>query len=254
MDNRWKLILSPARDGFFHMALDEMLIGIARETGDTFLRFYSWKPPCVSIGMLQDTEGVDTQKILSFGYQIVRRPTGGRAVLHKDEITYSTIFPPGHPITTLSTIESYRLISRALIKGLISLGVPAELSRGKSGYEHNVSCFASTSRYEITLFGRKLVGSAQRRTHKALLQHGSILTDYDEKSWDSIKTGEVQPSTIKEALGYIPTFNEIANALAEGFKELFDVELEPVSDNSFLSQKLEKLIEKKRRFSTEIQQ
>ncbi|MCD6098130.1 lipoate--protein ligase family protein [bacterium] len=254
MGNRWKLILSPGRNGFFHMALDEMLIGIAEETGETFLRFYTWEPPCVSVGMFQDTAGLDIPKILSLGYQVVRRPTGGRAVLHKDEITYSIIFPPEHPITTLSTIESYRLISKALINGLISIGVPAQLSRGRSGYERNVSCFASTSRHEITLFGRKLVGSAQRRTHKTLLQHGSILTDYDKRAWKSIRAGKRYPSTIKEALGYIPPFEKTARALAKGFKELFDAELEPVSDTNFLSQKLKKLIEEKRKLFSEIQQ
>ena len=166
----------PARN----MAVDEALL---RLSAAPVLRLYGWKPATLSIGAHQEvSKTADAEYLSASGIALVRRPTGGRAVLHEeDEWTYSVTAPlQGHgagPFAGLSLLECYRTIAEALSEGLRGLGIEAQVVRGgvrEPPEERYAPCFSSPARYELLASGRKLVGSAQRRLPGAFLQHGSI--------------------------------------------------------------------------------
>ncbi len=160
--------------GIRNMAIDVALGVLSSELSDVILRFYTWEVPTLSLGKHQDTEDVDFEYLKRNGFDIVRRPSGGRAVLHWDELTYSVIVPKSHELARLSVLELYNVISKLLVDGLRSLDYPVEWSEGKKKSVSHV-CFQVPSTYEITLNGVKVVGSAQTRTQDYILQHGSIV-------------------------------------------------------------------------------
>lgn len=159
-----------------NMAVDDVLLDSARTGGGPILRTYGWQPPAVSVGYGQRIdEAINTQRCQHQGFDLVRRTTGGRAVLHFNELTYSFHCADGEGVAAHPLQESSRILGECLADGLRRFGVDASLERGTSPASGRVgACFASTSRWELTCGGRKLVGSAQRRTRGALLQHGSI--------------------------------------------------------------------------------
>jgi len=161
-------------NGVRNMAIDTALGVFSSELNDIILRFYTWEVPTLSLGKHQDVDDVDFEYLERNGFDIVRRPSGGRAVLHWDELTYSVIVPKGHELAKLSVLELYNTISKILVDGLRSLGYPVEWSEGKKKPVSHV-CFQVPSTYEITLNGVKVVGSAQTRTQDYILQHGSIV-------------------------------------------------------------------------------
>jgi lipoate-protein ligase A len=174
----------PAK-GSFNMAVDEAVLrSCARgETGPT-LRFYQWNPACLSLGYFQDAaREVNLEALPSQGVDLVRRITGGKAVLHDNELTYSVVIPekmlPG------SVLETYRLISQALVEGLRLMGIPADLAaleRGVTSRDprfRQAACFSAPSWFEILWEGKKLIGSAQNRKNGVILQHGSIPFKFD---------------------------------------------------------------------------
>lgn len=183
---KWRLILSTPARGSWNMAVDEAILeaagsGLAPPT----LRLYSWSPPCLSLGFRQPLADVDSEALLSRGWEIVRRPTGGRSILHTDELTYSVCGPFSEPRLAGSVIESYRRLSAALLDALHSLNIPAQTHPELSklvGAENNSPgggttgpvCFEVPSSYEITAKGKKLIGSAQSRKREGVLQHGSL--------------------------------------------------------------------------------
>ncbi len=184
----WRYIDSGSNIAAYNMAVDEELLARAQAGGKTpVLRFYGWDPPAVSLGMFQKIEGaVNIEACRSKGFDIVKRITGGRAVLHYKELTYCIIARTDNPLFPSEVHGSYKVIAAALLAGLGNLGIAAEMvARGGRHAElvikkdPNPSCFASPSWYEIVVHGRKLIGSAQRRLSGAFLQHGSILIDYD---------------------------------------------------------------------------
>ena len=167
------------------MAADEaMLISCCGEAGRPTLRFYGWNPPAVSIGYFQRLAAeIDQAACRTLGIDIVRRLTGGRAVLHEQELTYSLVVREDEPYIPPTVTESYRFFSRAIVAGLEKLGVTAEMKspepqRVKPRTHASAACFDAPSHYEITVEGRKLVGSAQVRRDGVLLQHGSILLSF----------------------------------------------------------------------------
>ncbi len=162
--------------GALNMAVDDVLLDEARAGGGPILRTYGWSPPAVSLGFGQRAlEAVDVGRCRDLGIDVVRRPTGGRAVLHWNEITYSFHCSEGEGPAAHPLPEACRILGECLAEGLRRGGVEAELAPGgRAGGRHG-ACFASASRWELTCGGRKLVGSAQRRTRGALLQHGSLL-------------------------------------------------------------------------------
>jgi lipoate-protein ligase A len=179
----WRLLNNGWNDGATNMAIDEaILTGISDGTSPPTLRFYGWQPPCVSIGYAQSMRNeIDLQACKQRGYTWVRRPTGGRAVLHIDELTYSAAAPQTEPRVAGDIISSYRRLSLGLVAGLRLLG--CDVAQAHEQHERqpgsvetaSAACFDVPSHYEITALGRKLVGSAQVRRRNVVLQHVTAL-------------------------------------------------------------------------------
>jgi len=165
--------------GDFNMALDVELGNLSYELKEAILRLYTWETPTLSFGKHQKLEGINWDFVRTLSIFCVRRPTGGRSVLHHKEITYSVLIPKGHDLYNLRILDLYNVISDAIIDFLRNIGMTAKKDRGKKN--NTPFCFRAPSIYEITLDGKKLVGSAQLRTRRFILQHGSIILDYDKE-------------------------------------------------------------------------
>ena len=241
---RWRLVNGGCQDGATNMAADEaILLGVAQHHSLPTLRFYGWTPPCVSIGYAQSlrTE-IDLDACCTRGYGWVRRPTGGRAVLHADELTYSVIAPLGEPRVKGDIVTSYRRISMGLLAGLRLLGceaVQADQRREAARGAESAACFEVPSHYEVMALGRKLMGSAQVRRRGVVLQHGALpLTGDVGRLAHVLAVPGDQRAQIRErlrrraialdeALRRPVTFSEVAEALARGFAEALNLALEP---------------------------
>jgi len=211
---RWRLIVTPAAGGAENMALDEALMERARETGEWVMRLYSWSTPTISLGRNQSARGrYDLARIEQLGFDVVRRPTGGRAILHHREITYSVTAPVAE---AGDLRQSYDRINQLLLHALNSLGVHASVfSPTTRAISPGMSpCFDEPSAGELTVAGRKLAGSAQWRADGALLQHGSILIEDDQSLLSTLAIGGGNavpaPATLTEALGHAPSVDDIA--------------------------------------------
>ena len=179
----WRYFPYAVYSGAENMAIDEaLLLSMAHsEDPQPVLRFYGWNPATLSLGYAQSYhKEVNEEACRVEGSDIVRRPTGGRAVLHEYELTYSVIAPEHNPNVAGTVVQSYLRISQALLKGFRTLGVEAEMVASEVKLqERSAVCFESPSWYELVVDGRKLVGSAQVRKEGVLLQHGSILLHFD---------------------------------------------------------------------------
>jgi lipoyl(octanoyl) transferase len=233
----WSLIIEPnPLPGSRNMAVDEFLFERARRTAATFLRFYRWERPTASLGYAQDAhKAADLDFCRSNGIDVVRRMTGGKVVLHHRELTYSLASSDVETFTsTLS--ESYKLISRALVMGLESMGLNARLA-GQSPPDYirrTMPCFAFPARDEIEIDSLKIVGSAQKRMGASFVQHGSIPLEKDEallKSVARTEAGEegVHMTSLAEALGRPVSFEWAAARFADGFARFFGVLLVPMT-------------------------
>jgi len=215
------------------MALDEaILLAVAEGRTSATLRFYTWQPPCLSVGYAQPlTRNFDIGACQAMGYGVVRRPTGGRAVLHIDELTYSVILPQDDPRVAGGVVSSYQKLSEGLLAGLRRLGVEAtqaqpsrhELSEGRTA-----ACFDLPSHFEIAVGGKKLVGSAQVRRRGVVLQHGALplcgditrivrllrLSSEEHRTRLAAKLAEMS-ATLAQTAGRMIPFDEVAQALAE---------------------------------------
>ncbi len=226
----WHVLAEPAgRPGPENMAIDAALLAEAHRSGRAFLRLYRWDPPCVSFGRNEPAaRRYDRAAIERLGLDVVRRPTGGRAVWHQHEVTYAVAAPVG---ALGSLRESYHRIHEWLADGLRALGVEATLapngptvplrpSGSPLGSDGPGACFARPAGGEIVVGGRKLVGSAQVRQRTALLQHGSILL---EGSQEIIAAISLQPSavsggtTLSAVLGRPVSFDEVAAAVVRAW-------------------------------------
>jgi lipoate-protein ligase A len=171
-----RIIIDGACDGAANMARDAALLDEHRPGDPPVLRLYRWRPPAVSYGYHQGVEGFDADAIAAAGFGLVRRPTGGRAILHADELTYAVVGASPSPLFGESLHATYTRINEALLRFLRDLGLAADVSGGESREDaRGMVCFKSAGRHEIHVQGRKLVGSAQRRHGGVFLQHGSIL-------------------------------------------------------------------------------
>jgi len=159
------------------MAIDESIMEHATR-GEVLptLRLYAWEPACLSLGHAQSFADVDMDRLRSHGWDVVRRMTGGRAILHTDELTYSVTGPADEPHLAGSILESYNRLARALLSAVQDLRLPVEMKEGKADAsgQTNPVCFEVPSTYEITVDGKKLIGSAQARRKEGVLQHGSL--------------------------------------------------------------------------------
>jgi len=177
---KWRLITNTSNNAFYNMAVDEAIMILhSQDKVPPTLRFYSWEPAALSLGYFQKAESeIDYQSCQSEGVDLVRRLTGGRAILHDQELTYSIIIREEYNLLSDSIEKSYQQISSGLVNGLQSLGIPAELKaveRGKKAPAgHSAACFDAPSWYEVILDNKKLIGSAQRRKNNVILQHGSL--------------------------------------------------------------------------------
>jgi lipoyl(octanoyl) transferase len=180
-EDPWRLLLDPPAPGAWNMAVDEVLLdGVIAGTAPPTLRFYGWAPPCLSLGYFQPFDAVNLDGCRAMGVDVVRRPTGGRAILHDRELTYAVALPASILGHDFGVLPSYHRLSLALHDGLRKLGIPATLAPVTEGHpraSYGPACFDRPSAHEILLDGRKLVGSAQVRRGGALLQHGSILVE-----------------------------------------------------------------------------
>ncbi|HUR91075.1 MAG TPA: hypothetical protein VMY38_00220 [Gemmatimonadaceae bacterium] len=223
----WRTLLSPPLNGAENMACDAGLMDRARATGEAVLRIYSWSEPTLSFGRNQKTEGYDRARLASSGLAVVRRPTGGRAILHHHEITYSVTAPVEG---SESVAAEYAWINALLLRALRILGVEAEIApRSERAAAPDANpCFASASPGEITVASRKLVGSAQYREAGALLQHGSVLISDDQSAIARLAGGpETEPpATLEDALGRAPRPVELLETLGAA---LGQAGIEPVS-------------------------
>jgi lipoate-protein ligase A len=213
----WRLLLSPPLDGPDNMALDEALMARARRSGETVLRTYAWAAPTLSLGRHQRARGFyDDAALRDAGVGVVRRPTGGRALLHHREITYSVTMP----LVQQTPARAYERINGLLVAALALLGVPAAVvgPSAPSARPTERPCFDEPSPGELEVGGRKLVGSAQWRDGGALLQHGSILVDDDQASIASFTTAPLPatpaPATLCGILGRAPSASEVHDAMA----------------------------------------
>ncbi|MBI4301141.1 MAG: lipoate--protein ligase family protein [Chloroflexi bacterium] len=227
----WRLLNTGYADGCWNMALDEaMLLLCSQDKSPPTLRLYAWSQPCLSIGYFQSVEkDIDLGHCQKLGITLVRRPTGGRAVLHEEELAYSVITSENDPIIEGGIQKTYRKISLAIALGLRSLGVEVEAKGPRRGaVGKTAACFDSTSAYELTVAGRKLVGSAQVRRDGALLQHGSILLGRDGSKLSTLLRGtnasfakrfEERTLSLREVLGRPLSLEEATEGIKRGFQD-----------------------------------
>lgn len=240
----WRLLSSPLMDGSANMAVDEaILLAVAEGQAPPTLRFFSWAPPCLSLGYAQPLADVDQERLHGLGWDLVRRPTGGRAILHTDELTYSVIAPMSEPRVLGGVIESYRQLSAGLMRGLEILGLRvradkeyAKDSSSTTQASNNVVCFEVPSNYEITAGEKKLLGSAQVRKRRVVLQHGTLPLTGDitrivealrfeseaERQRVRLRVGE-RATTVQALCSRAVTWVEAAEAMALGFAEALNL-------------------------------
>lgn len=177
MQDTWRVIIDKPAMGSWNMAVDNALLDAANEPGFIpTLRLYSWDPACLSLGHAQPLNEVDVKSVVDNQWDLVRRPTGGRAILHSDELTYSITGSTDLPLLQGGILDSYRRISLALLKFLEVYGLIPISSENNSSVGKPIEpvCFETPSNYEITVSGKKIIGSAQARKNNAVLQHGAI--------------------------------------------------------------------------------
>jgi lipoate-protein ligase A len=230
MENNWRFLNTGLRDGSYNMALDRVLANSVRQGKSLpVVRFFGWNPPAVSLGYNQKLSDLNFEECRRAGFDVVRRPTGGRAVIHQDEFTYSVIAPENDPMVGGSIMHTYGRIAEALLMGLKELGVNAEMVRSTApdvSGRGSALCFAAAGRYEITFKGKKLIGSAQRRMDGMILQQGSLLLACGQKQdFFADSSARNQAGTLREILDREITYDEAAASMQKGFKEAWGIDL-----------------------------
>ncbi|OGS40726.1 MAG: lipoate--protein ligase [Euryarchaeota archaeon RBG_13_31_8] len=224
MKEQWRLLKTQNNSAFANMAIDRaVLVESSKTKVPPTVRFYTWKPPAISIGYFQSLKDeIDIDACKDLGVEFVRRITGGGAVFHDKELTYSIVIPESNPKVPKNILESYRRICGAVIKGLKQLWIESK--------------YAPIN--DIIVNNKKISGNAQTRKLKTVLQHGTILIDVDvdkmfkllkvpdEKIKDKMIADVKQRVTsIKHVSGNIVSFSEVADAMQTGFEQEFGIEL-----------------------------
>jgi lipoate-protein ligase A len=249
------------------MAVDEaVLLAVAEGLAPPTLRLFAWKPPCLSLGYAQPVADVDVERLAARGWGLVRRPTGGRAILHTDELTYSVIAPMDEPRVAGGVVESYRQLSAGLLQGLERLGLAARADRksddrpqteaavGRPSSAALPVCFEVPSDYEITARGKKLLGSAQVRKQGVVLQHGTLPLVGDisricealrfETETERERVRERvrgRATTLAAVLGQAVSWQAAALALQAGFAQALNLTLEIGALSEFEHGQMERL-------------
>lgn len=245
----WYFLNSGACSPSFNMALDEALLNWHSEgLIPPVIRFYTWEPAALSIGYFQKAEKeIDMVAVEKLGLGFVRRPTGGRGVLHEHELTYSIIVREDYPDMPETVTEAYRVLSEGLLEGFRNLGLDAYFSvpdtdekKADLKKPKSAVCFDAPSWYEMVVEGKKVAGSAQTRQKGVILQHGAILIDLDAEKllsvfrFDSDQAKEKMRRKIPEKAVSInslrtkpATAEECASAFKSGFQQALDIQFEP---------------------------
>ncbi len=239
----WRLIYTPSARGAWNMAVDESILehtgrGESRPT----LRLYAWDPACLSLGHAQSFGDVDAARLQSQGWEVVRRLTGGRAILHTDELTYSVTGGPDEPVLAGGVLESYNRLAQALLYAIQELGLPVQIEEHAAvpaAQNSNPVCFEVPSTYEITVEGKKLIGSAQARRRDGVLQHGSVplsgdLTricnalSFKNEAVRSNAAGRLlsRAATVESVLGRPVDWETAAQAFVRGFETQLGIRFE----------------------------
>ena len=243
MKTVWRLLTTPPAHGTWNMAVDEAILeAVGRGDSLPTLRLYAWEPACLSLGYAQAISDVDFPRLQKRAWEMVRRPTGGRALLHTDEITYSVIAPLDEPRVAGTVLESYSRLAAALVEALRLLKLPVEVQEraGTASKAPNPVCFEVPSTFEITAGGKKLVGSAQARRKEGILQHGSlplsgdltrilqVLVYPDEEARSRAASHLLErATTVEKVLGRVVSWNEASLAYAAAFRSVLALELQP---------------------------
>lgn len=240
----WRVIENPADNGAWNMAVDEAILESVY-CGDSLptLRLYAWEPACLSLGHAQPFTDVNGAALAENGWTVVRRPTGGRAILHVDELTYAVIAPETEPRVSGGVLESYLRLSQALLEALRLLGLaPQALEKPASdnSNRNNPVCFEVPSNYEVTVNGKKLIGSAQARRKEGILQHGSlplygdlsrIIHALKFKNHDAKDRAKARllahATTLELELDRRIEWTQACNAFKGGFASILNLDLQP---------------------------
>ncbi len=241
------------------MAVDEAILeSVSTLQSPPTLRLYAWDPPCLSMGYAQPAADVDLDALAVRGWSLVRRPTGGRAILHTDELTYAVIATLDNPVVAGSVLESYARIARGLLAALERLSLAARSDRQyqlpDGASPQGPVCFEVPSKYEITVEGKKLVGSAQARRKNGVLQHGTlpltgdlsritqVLAVPDEASRASNAQSLLNhAATVERVLGHTVGWDQAAEAMSAAFRDIFAMDLLPSSLSTLETQKAHEL-------------
>ncbi len=237
--SRWRLLDTGALPASLNMAIDEALLQLhVPGESQPVLRFYRWEPPAVSLGYFQKLHSIDLSACRKLGLDVVRRATGGRAVLHENDLTYSVVADCRQGIPS-SLDAAYRLLCEGLLAGFRLLGVQAELGREKARSAKSDICFVHALVADIVHQGKKFVGSAQKWQGASLLQHGSIVLEPQEDIWAKIiKTDSDSPDSVREKLrsrtvslheilGRRVDPRELKQAIEAGMAEALQIDIQP---------------------------
>jgi lipoyl(octanoyl) transferase len=229
----WRWMNGGGGAGVVHMSVDAAVLENPSGFRVPTVRMYRWEPACLSLGIHQRDSGVDFPSCRRDGVDVVRRPTGGRAVLHADEATYSIVVPDESEWGGLPKQELYRRVSESIVLGLSRLGLPVSYEKrslrppSPRDASASMSCFGSAARWEILLGGRKLVGSAQKIGSSGVLQHGSILTGEGHRRLSRYLSGGAAPAdpsvSIEAYTGSAIRFEDMADSVRSGFESAFTV-------------------------------
>ncbi len=222
-----KLIEYKVYNGIKNMQIDSEILeeSISNKVAEPIVRFYAWSPACVSLGRNQKEEHVNTEYCKTHNIDIVRRVTGGRGLLHDDEVTYSFVCPCDYLIGGESIIKSYKEISSAIILGFKKLGIELDFGGKKKINNSFDYCMALSTGADLCYEDKKLIGSAQFRKQNYLLQHGSVLFSYKKAVVDTIFNETTPENTITCIKEINPDLTrlDIVNAMTAGFKEYFNL-------------------------------
>lgn len=237
----WRLIEDGACGGRLNMATDQAILTACGEGKvPPTLRLYGWTEPTLTVGYAQNSDrDVDLTRCLALRIPVVQRPTGGRALLHDKELTYSLVAPIPHPRFPANLRDSFCVVSKALILSLSELGIcDAKMMKPERALANgrSPSCFSTLNHHEITVKNKKLIGSAQRRTSRSFLQQGSLWIDCDRErmnslfQFDTLKAQEANLEILRHATATLNQlckrdvkYGEVALAFQQGFQNTFSV-------------------------------
>jgi lipoate-protein ligase A len=234
----WRLLIDGDQDGACNMARDVAILETVADGGSQpTLRLYGWRPPCLTLGRHQPADTIDPVFCRDHGIDVVRRPTGGRALLHHLELTYSLIAPLGRGPIPHRLQDAYRTICDALVRACGAFGIYAELTPDEVNIElpspnSAIPCFEAPAGGEVVVANRKLIGSAMRAHGEAILQHGAILLDWDSE----LQAGALgladdrslrsRITTFAEQLGRVPDRGVLEREIVAAFSQRLGVVFE----------------------------